>query len=148
MPTLSIARITQVHLADVSSRIARPLYASRISAGFASPAEEYIEAHLDLNKLVVDNPEATFFLSVQGNSMTGAGILDGDTLVIDRSLEPVDGKVVVAAVDGDLLVKRLRFKNNQPYLVAEHPNYPAMPITTAQEFTIWGVVTWSFHPHE
>ena len=123
-----------------------PLYFSNISAGFPSPAEEYIEGKLDLNQHLVTHPLATFFVQVSGDSMIGAGIHEVDLLIVDRSLEARDGKVVIAVVNGELLVKRLKYYDNQPSLVAEHPDYPELKITEVMDFQIWGVVTNVIHP--
>ena len=123
-----------------------PIVASPVHAGFPSPAEDYIEGSLDLNRHLVRHPAATFIVRVQGESMTGAGIYPGDLLVVDRSLEPRDGHVVIAVVDGDLTVKRLKGRPGQWQLVAEHPDFPTIPMPTGEDgdgetSAIWGVVT-------
>jgi DNA polymerase V len=122
-----------------------PLYGHKVSAGFPSPADDYVEDHLDLNQLLVRNKPATFFLRVKGDSMTGAGIHNGDIIVVDRSVEPVDRSVVVAVVDGELTVKRLRLCHGKAELHAENPKYPPIRFKDGQELTIWGVVTSSVH---
>ena len=94
-----------------------PLFFVPISAGFPSPAEDYVQEQLDLHKLLVRNQAATFFLKVKGDSMSGAGIRDGDLLVVDRSVAPVSGKIVIAAWEGDLVVKRLKIKDKRVWLV-------------------------------
>ena len=99
-----------------------------------------------LNQHLVPHPLATFFVRVSGDSMIGAGIHEGDLLIVGRSLEARDGRVVIAVVNGELLVKRLKFRGKQPYLVAEHPDYPTLYITEAMDFQIWGVVTNVIHP--
>ncbi|MDR1085819.1 MAG: translesion error-prone DNA polymerase V autoproteolytic subunit [Deltaproteobacteria bacterium] len=119
-----------------------PLYLHAVSAGFPSPAEDYIEDFLDLHKLMVKNPPATFFLRVSGTSMLGAGIADGDLLVVDRSVPAVSGRVVVAAWDGELTVKRLRIKDKKIYLVPENDHYPSIDITGREDTAVWGVVTY------
>lgn len=118
-----------------------PLYAYKVVAGFPSPAEDYVEARLDLNEKLIRNKEATFLLSVQGDSMKDAGIMDGDILVVDRSIEPQDGKIVIAALDGELTVKRLSIKSTGTWLVPENDNYPPIPVRESSEVVIWGVVT-------
>jgi len=118
-----------------------PLYSCAIAAGFPSPADDHLDASLDLNAHLIPHPSATFFLRVAGDSMVGAGIHSGDLLVVDRSLEPVDGRVVVAALDGELTVKRLRFLGDRPHLVAENPDYAPLPVGEANDCHIWGVVT-------
>jgi len=122
-----------------------PLYGHSIPAGFPSPADDYVEDRLDLNQLLVHNKSSTFFLRVKGDSMTGAGIFDGDIIVVDRSLEPADRSVVVAVVDGELTVKRLCLKGSGIELHAENPKYQPIRFKEGQELTIWGVVTSAVH---
>lgn len=122
-----------------------PLFASSIQAGFPSPAEDYVAARLDLNELLIRHAEATYFLRVKGDSMVGAGIHPGDLLVVDRALTPQDGSVVVAEVDGDLTVKRLRFFQGRPELHPENPTYPVLYFKEGQELRIWGIVTSTVH---
>ena len=124
---------------------ARPLLGSRVEAGFPSPADDYVERSLDLNEELITRPAATFFLRVGGRSMQGAGIHDGDLLVVDRSRPPEEGSVVVAVVDGEFTVKRLTRNAEGPTLTAEHPGYAPIPIGPDTEVTIWGVVTWVLH---
>lgn len=118
-----------------------PLYAHKVAAGFPSPAEDYIEARLDLNDKLIRNKEATFLLSVQGDSMKDVGIMDGDILVVDRSIEPQDGKIVIAALDGELTVKRLSIKSTGTWLVPENDDYPPIAVKEEADIVIWGVVT-------
>lgn len=118
-----------------------PLYEHKVVAGFPSPAEDYIEARLDLNEKLIRNKEATFLLSVQGDSMKDVGILDGDILVVDRSIQPQDGKIVIAALDGELTVKRLSMKSTGTWLVPENENYPPILVRESSDIVIWGVVT-------
>ena len=133
--------------AKEAAELPLPLFASHVSAGFASPADDYIETPLDLNQYLIQHPAATFFLRVEGDSMLGAGIHDGDMLVVDRALEAKDGKVVIAAVNGELTVKRLSMsKGKSVTLLPENPDYPAIPITPETDFVIWGVVTNVIHP--
>jgi DNA polymerase V len=123
-----------------------PLYSCTISAGFPSPAEEFLEGKLDLNQHLIPHPLATYFVRVSGESMLGAGIHPGDLLIVDRSIEARDGKIIIAVVNGELLVKRLKIEGKQPYLVAENPDYPEIKITEAMNFQAWGVVTNVIHP--
>ena len=125
-------------------RVPLPLFASRIPAGFPSPADDYVEARLDLNELLIQRQEATYFLRVKGDSMQGAGIHPGDLIVVDRSIEAQDGSVVVAEVDGALTIKRLRLGNGAPELHPDNPAYPVIRFKEGQELRIWGVVTGSF----
>ncbi|NEX23757.1 translesion error-prone DNA polymerase V autoproteolytic subunit [Thiorhodococcus mannitoliphagus] len=117
-----------------------PLYGSRIAAGFPSPADDDIEATIDLNEQLVHHPAATFFVRVQGDSMIGAGIHNGDLLVVDRALEPRSGSIVVAVVDGELTVKRLKTEGEQVWLMPENPDYPPLEIRDEMALHIWGVV--------
>jgi DNA polymerase V len=122
-----------------------PLYSHSISAGFPSPADDYIEDRLDLNELLVNNKAATFFLRVKGDSMVNAGIHHGDIIVVDRSVQPVHRSIVVAVVDGELTVKRLITRSASAELHAENPKYAPICLQEGQELTIWGVVTSSVH---
>ncbi|HAA24168.1 MAG TPA: hypothetical protein DCR93_28165 [Cytophagales bacterium] len=122
-----------------------PLLATPIPAGFPSPAHDYMERALDLNELCVKNPTATFMVRVSGQSMEGAQISDGDVLVVDRSVPPADGKVVIAVVDDNFTVKRLRQKPDGMYLEAEHPDYPPQKVEEGAAFEVWGVVTYVIH---
>lgn len=126
---------------DSVATLCIPLYLEAISAGFPSPAEDYVESALDLNQHLIDNPAATFMVRVSGDSMTGAGIHDGDVLIVDRSRTPVPGKIVVAVLDGELTVKRLQRNNGIYVLAPENSSYRPIEIGDAQELTIWGVVT-------
>ncbi|MAZ80672.1 MAG: DNA polymerase V [Rickettsiales bacterium] len=123
-----------------------PLYASKVSAGFPSPADDYIATRLDLNNHIIKNPSATFFVRAVGSSMIKAGIFDGDLLVVDRSLNVTEGRVVIAAIDGELTVKRYCVKDNKPFLMPENDKYPPITINEEQGVYIWGVVTNVIHP--
>jgi len=118
-----------------------PLYSSHVRAGFPSPADDYIEDMLDLNQYLVKNPVSTFVVKVSGDSMINAGISPGCLLVVDRSIEPINNKIVVAALNGELTVKRLAIKPDSIQLIAENPNYPPITITEELELIVWGVVT-------
>ena len=131
--------------AESPGRVHLPLFGHRVAAGFPSPADDYVAARLDLNELLIRHAEATYFLRVKGDSMVGAGIHPGDLLVVDRALKPQDGSVVVADVDGELTVKRLRLKGGLPELHPENPAYPVLSFKEGQELRIWGVVTSTVH---
>lgn len=120
-----------------------PLYASRPAAGFPAPGDDEIEKSLDLNDLLIDNPTATFFVRVEGDSMEGARIFSGDILVVDRSVEPVSGKIVVAAVYGEMVVKRLEVTKGGVFLMSEQTGYAPIPIVGSDDCFIWGVVVGS-----
>ncbi|MCR9192834.1 MAG: translesion error-prone DNA polymerase V autoproteolytic subunit [Gammaproteobacteria bacterium] len=122
-----------------------PLYANKVSAGFPSPADDYMECKLDLNTHLIKHPAATFFLRVSGDSMLNAGIHSGDMLVVDKSLEARDGKIVIAAINGELTVKRLKKIKAKVQLVPENPDYPIIDITAEQDVVIWGVVVHVIH---
>jgi len=123
---------------DLSTPVSRPLYMTSIEAGFPSPADDYIEGSLDLNQHLIKHPAATFFVRVSGSSMIDAGIFPGDILIVDRSLEAVDKKIVIAVVDGELTVKRLRIRSGMPFLEPENAQYTPIEITPDMAFEIWG----------
>jgi DNA polymerase V len=127
-------------------RLPLPMPGGKVAAGFPSPADDYIEKTLDLNELLVKKPAATFFVRAEGESMLGAGIHPNDILVVDRSLEPVAGKVVICALNGALTVKRLEQRAGQWLLAAENPLYADIPVNEGLELVIWGVVTAVIHP--
>jgi DNA polymerase V len=126
---------------DPPSRASIPLVLSNAPAGFPSPADDYIENTLDLNEYLIDNPVATFMMRVSGDSMVGAGINHKDVIIVDRSKEPLPGKIVVAVLDGELTVKRLEKSHKGYVLVPENPRYQPIVIQDQQELAIWGVVT-------
>ena len=118
-----------------------PLVTAQVAAGFPSPADDYIDGAIDLNETLISNPAATFYARVQGDSMVKAGIYDGDLLVVDRSLTCEDKCIVVAMVNGDFTVKRIKIAGSQYYLIPESDDYQPLAITEDMDFEIWGVVT-------
>lgn len=130
---------------DRSTKWARPLFLASVSAGFPSPAEDYIEGRLDLNRHLIKHPAATFFVRVAGDSMIGAGIHPGDILVVDRALEPQDSNVVIAVIDGELTVKRISQRHGKLFLVPDNQAYEPLEILEEMEFEVWGVVTSVIH---
>jgi DNA polymerase V len=118
-----------------------PRMSYSVRAGFPSPADDYIEKRIDLNEELIQHREATFFLRVRGHSMIGAGIDDGDELIVDRAIMPEHNRIVVAAVDNELTVKRFYRRNGVVKLLAENPQYPDIEFKREQEMVIWGVVT-------
>jgi len=118
----------------------RPIVNEDISAGFPSPAEDFKEVRISLDKELVKNEEATFYARVRGNSMTDANIEDGDLLVIDRSIETRNGKIAVCMIDGEFTIKRLKVGKNCIYLMAENENYKPIKVTEENEFIVWGIV--------
>ena len=122
-----------------------PLVSETISAGFPSPAEDYIDLGIDLNKYLIKNPISTFFLRVSGNSMNNAGIYNNDLLIIDRSINPNPGHIVVALLDGEFTLKRLIKEKDNYYLKADKENYPAISLYEYIDIQIWGVAIYSIH---
>jgi len=127
-------------------RVLLPLCLNLIPAGFPSPADDYIDKKLDLNEFLVKHPAATFFMKVQGDSMINAGINSGDILIVDKAIEALPGKVVVAVLDGEFTVKRLAKSGERIRLVPENDAYPVIEIKEEMNFEIWGVVTNVIHP--
>jgi DNA polymerase V len=137
--------VDAVYAPDLSTRYALPVFLGRLAAGFPSPADDYIEGRLDLNRHLIKHPAATFFVRVSGDSMIDAGIHHGDLLVVDRSLDAVDGNVIVAALDGELTVKRLFKQGEILRLLPANTNYQPIEILPQQSFEIFGVVTNVIH---
>lgn len=117
---------------------------STIQCGFPSPAEDHQQKRLDLNELLIQQPESTFFMRVRGASMQDAGIEDGDFVIVDRSIQPKHGHIVVAVIDGEFTIKRFYQKNNLVKLLAANSRYADIEPREGQELMIWGVVTWNF----
>lgn len=132
-PTKHLRRI-RVHIAPIA-----------VPAGFPSPAQDYYNGPVDLNAHLIQDPTSTYVIRISGESMTGAGIYDGDEVIVDRSLTPVDGSVVVAILDGELTLKRLRIRHGRVTLQAENQDYPDIIPTGEAELTIWGVATRCLH---
>lgn len=122
-----------------------PLFAVPVHAGFPSPAEDYLEQSLDLNEALIQHPAATFFVRVDGDSMKGAGIRRGDLLIVDRALEPTNGKIVIAVVNSEFTVKRIRMIQDKIFLEPENPDYKPLEIDKEADFKVWGVVTYVIH---
>jgi DNA polymerase V len=127
---------------NTDSNLEMPFIAAGIKAGFPSPAADFDEVRISLDQIVVKNKSATFYAKASGNSMIGAGIADGDVLVIDRSLEPADNKIAVCYIDGDFTVKRIKIEKNSICLVAENEAFQPIKITEENELIIWGIVTY------
>ncbi len=137
--------VKAIYSLQEGKKLFRPLMSSKISAGFPSPAQDYIEGKLDLNEYMIAHPASTFFVRVDGYSMVDAGIMPDDILVVDRALEAVNNKIVIAVIDGELTVKRLKIVADEYYLVPENKDYPPIQIKEGMDFTIWGVVTFVIH---
>lgn len=116
-----------------------------VAAGFPSPAQDYFDGSLDLNDHLIRDKTSTFIVRVSGESMTGAGISDGDELVVDRSITPTHGSVVIAILDGELTVKRLELTARRVVLRAENPEYPPILVPELSDLQVWGVVTVCLH---
>jgi DNA polymerase V len=137
--------VNVIKFKEPSEECKLPLFTVSVQAGFPSPADDYYENKLDLNELLVKNKVATYFVRVAGDSMVNAGIHSGDILVVDRSLEATEGKIVIAEVNGELTVKRMERIKGSLCLVAENEAYEPIPITAETQFQIWGVVTYAIH---
>ncbi len=137
--------ISGIYGFEPKSKVVRPLFLSNVSAGFPSPADDYIDRQLDLNEYLIANPAATFFVRVAGDSMIDAGINNNDILIVDRSVEPISGKIVIAVINGELTVKRLFKSAAACFLIAENSNYPDIEIDKNMDLEIWGVATCAIH---
>ena len=126
-------------------QILTPIFLDSVSAGFPSPATDYMENKLDLNEHLIKHPAATFIVKAKGPSMTDAGILSGDLLIVDRSIDPKSNNIVIASIFGDLAVKKLRKKANSLFLLSANSDYPSIEVKEEMECFIWGVVTYIIH---
>ncbi len=121
------------------------LFGEPVTAGFPSPASDYMEGKLDLNEHLVKHPAATFFVRASGDSMTGAGIFHGDILIVDRALKAVHSNIVIASINGEFTVKRLRIEAGRILLTPENPHHRSIDVAEGSDFRIWGVVTYVIH---
>lgn len=137
--------IKLLNLSTNKLSIKLPLYSYKISAGFPSPADDHLEKTLDLNSYLIKHPAATFFVRVNGDSMINAGIHDNDILIVDRSLKPSHGKIVIAVVDGQMTVKRLYKQSGKLILMPENKNFKPIEVTESMSIEIWGVVVTAIH---
>ena len=138
-------RIIEIYKSDISTNRPLKLYLSRIRAGFPSPADDYLDKKLDLNEHLIRHPASTFFVKVKGDSMVNAGIHSGDILVVDRSAEPKNNKIVVAVINGEFTVKRVSKRGSKLFLMAENPDFIPIEVSESAEFEIWGVVLHVIH---
>lgn len=138
--------VSSIYKPDLRVKKDYPIFLESVSAGFPSPADDYLEGRIDLNKQLVKHPAATFFVRVTGDSMIDAGIHSGDTLIVDRSVDPKDNNIVIAVINGELTVKRLSTIDKKIYLLPENHNFEPIEITEEMSFEIWGVVTNVIHP--
>lgn len=133
----------EIHRIDISNNVSIPYADEGIRAGFPSPAQDYMEQAIDLNKEIIKHPASTFYGRVVGNSMTGEGIEEGDILVIDKSLELMDNDLAVCFIDGEFTVKRVRLEPDAAWLVPSNSEYPLIKVTADNNFIVWGVVTYT-----
>jgi len=131
----------EIFSALTETELELPLISFDISAGFPSPALDFIDISIDLNKHIVKRPSATFYGRVRGESMCNAGINDGDLVVIDKSIEPTDGKIAVCFIDGEFTLKRIKIDKTGLWLMPENEKYSPIKVDENNEFSIWGVVT-------
>ncbi|MDA3883794.1 MAG: translesion error-prone DNA polymerase V autoproteolytic subunit [Bacteroidales bacterium] len=130
----------KIYAASSESHHDIPLYEDRIQAGFPSPAEDFLRASIDLNKEFIKNPSATFFGRVMGDSMKDVGISDGDLLIIDKSLEPTDGKIAVCFLDGEFTVKQIELRGDECFLLPANAQFKPIKVTADNDFIVWGIV--------
>jgi len=137
--------VSEIYSLDKRTKLVRPLLGAKVPAGFPSPAQDYIEQTLDLNEFLIAHPTATFFVKADGYSMIDAGINPDDILIVDRALEAVHNKIVIAILDGELTVKRLKIIKGVYWLVPENRSFEPVKIDDSVDFSIWGVVTYIIH---
>ena len=130
-----------IFVPETSTKLKLPLVEHGISAGFPSPADDFLDLSIDLNKEFVKNKMATFFARVKGDSMKDVGIDEGDLLIVDRSLEPKNRKIAVCFIDGEFTVKRIKIEKDVIWLIAENKAYAPIKVTKDNDFVIWGIVT-------
>ena len=130
-----------IYSVETAVELSLPVVESGISAGFPSPAEDFIDVSIDLNRELIKHPSATFYGRVRGDSMIGAGLNDGDLLIIDKSLEPADNKIAVCFIDGEFTVKRIKIVEDGVLLMPENDAYPPIKVTEDNDFIVWGIVT-------
>ena len=130
----------QIFKLDDLKKLKRPFVRAGISAGFPSPADDYLDS-IDLNSELIKDKEATFFAKVKGNSMIDAGINDGDILIINKALEPTNGKIAVCFIDGEFTVKRVQIEKEIVWLIPANPEFEPIKATPQNELIIWGIVT-------
>lgn len=136
-------RNIEIHSIDLSTSLPLQYADEGIRAGFPSPAQDYMEQAIDLNKELIRHPASTFYGRVVGDSMRDEGIEEGDILVIDKSLELQDDDLAVCFIDGEFTVKRVRLETDAAWLVPSNPNYPLIKVTKENEFVVWGIVTYT-----
>tara|TARA_B100001105_G_C22320666_1_gene412379 strand:+ start:622 stop:1083 length:462 start_codon:yes stop_codon:yes gene_type:complete len=135
----------EFYSAETTTELKIPLFESGVSAGFPSPADDYLDLPIDLNEFLIKHPAATFYVRVKGNSMEGAGIRNGDLLIVDRAEEPRNKSIVLGIIDGEFTVKRIKKKGSDLYLMPDNPEFKPIKINDNMDFQVWGVVTYVVH---
>lgn len=135
-------KVLEIYLPDMSTELEIPIFTPPVSAGFPSPAEDYTDRSIDLNKELIKNPYATFLARVKGFSMKDAGIEPDDILVIDKSLEPENNKIAVCFIDGEFVLKRIKKGKDCVWLMPENKDFNPIKITEENDFCVWGIVTY------
>ena len=141
LKSLHTTATLEFYTPDFSTELELPYIDAGLRAGFPSPADDFIEISIDINKEYIKNKDTTFFAKVKGNSMINAGIFDGDLLIIDKSLEPQNDKIAVCQIDGEFTVKRIKIEKDVVWLIAENDDFKPIKVTQDNEFLIWGIVT-------
>ncbi len=137
--------IRSVRPVDWADSLCLPFLFAPVSAGFPSPADDFLQSNLNLQDALIPRPAATFLMRVEGDSMEGCGIFSRDLIIVDRSIDPVDGSVVIAVLDGEFTVKRFRKTQGKILLTAENQDYPPISVQEGMDFFVWGVVTFVIH---
>lgn len=137
----SSSKNVELYSAVNESEQSLPLISSGIQAGFPSPALDFVDMSIDLNRYVIKHPSSTFYGRVKGESMKDAGINDGDLLVIDKSLEPVDGKIAICYIDGEFTLKRIKIEKDACWLIPANETFKPIKVNADNNFLIWGIVT-------
>ena len=140
LKNLHNTKVFEFYAPDYSTELELPFVDVGISAGFPSPADDFLELTIDLNKHLIKHKDSTFFAKVKGHSMKNAGIFDGDLLIIDKSLAPQDGKIAICQIDGEFTVKRIKKENDVVWLIAENEDYKPIKVTEENELMICGIV--------
>ena len=135
----------EFYSAETTTELKIPLFESGVSAGFPSPADDYLDLPIDLNEFLIKHPAATFYVRVKVNSMEGAGIRNGDLLIVDRAEEPRNKSIVLGIIDGEFTVKRIKKKGSDLYLMPDNPEFKPIKINDNMNFQVWGVVTYVVH---
>ena len=145
LKSLYKTKTLELYASETSTTLNMPYFENGVSAGFPSPAEDHTQSKIDLNNLLIENPSATYYVRVNGDSMLGAGIVNGDLLIVDRSIDVTNNCIVVAHVDGEFTVKRIKKIKKKTFLQAENNNYKPIEITKEMDFELFGVVAHAIH---